>query len=388
MNEKILIVDDEQDILLFLEAVLKYRGFSVKTAQGGEEAIRHFRDEPFALVITDIKMPEIDGFELIKQIKILDQETEIIFMTGFPTIDNAVQALKYCEAFDFFTKPLNDIDQIVITINKALERRRLRIENKELVRALSQAKDVLECRVKERTNELIKVNEQLRSEITERMHAEHALILSLREKEVLLREIHHRVKNNMQVISSLLKLQSESVRDEKYILFFKESQDRIRSMSLVHEKLYHSENLAEIDFNEYIRDLVISLFHSYGISSAEIALNIDIENISLEIETAIPLGLVINELVSNSLKHAFSGDQKGEIKIVLCKIFEKEFELTIADNGKGMPKDLDFRNTESLGLQLVTDLAELQLEGEISLIRTRGTEFRIRFKEIRYDKRI
>ncbi len=388
MNENILIVDDEPDILEFIKSILENHEFSVKCAQSGEEAIKYFRIEPFALVITDIKMPKMDGFELIKQVKKLDSETEIIFMTGFPTIDNALAALKNFGAFDFFTKPLKDIEQLVVTINKALERRRLLIENKELVTALSQAKDDLERRVKDRTAELEKLNEQLRSEIVERRQAENALTMSLREKEVLLREIHHRVKNNMQVISSLLKLQSESVKDEKYVQFFKESQNRIRSMSLVHEKLYLSENMAEIDFKEYIREMVNSLLYSYGVGPSNIAVNMDIENISLEIETAVPLGLVINELVSNSIKHAFSEDRKGKIKITLFTIAENEFELTVKDNGKGIPKDLDFRKTESLGLQLVTDLAELQLEGKISLNRTDGTEFQIRFKDIRYEKRI
>ena len=205
---------------------------------------------------------------------------------------------------------------------------------------------------------------------------------SLKEKEVLLREIHHRVKNNLQVISSLLSLQSQYVTDKDALRMFKETQNRVRSMALAHEKLYQSENLAEINCSDYIERLADGLYRSYGINPKDIELNIDVKNISMDIDRAIPCGLVINELISNALKHAFPPQwrKKKKIKISLHKKETGELVLIVKDNGIGIPKELDFRKTESLGLRLVTALAEEQLGGRIKLNREEGTEFSISLK--------
>lgn len=218
------------------------------------------------------------------------------------------------------------------------------------------------------------------TDITERKHAEEQLKESLKEKEILLREIHHRVKNNMQVISSLLMLQEELSEDEKVIEMLKDSQNRIISMALIHEKLYRSENLSKIDLKEYIDDLVSGLFQSYGMSEDKVALNINAENVLLGIDSAIPFGLIINELVSNSLKHAFPEDKSGEINIFIRSTDEDMIELLIGDNGVGIPEDMDFRKTESLGLRIVKVLVEKQLHGGITLNRDKGTEFKIKFR--------
>ncbi|MEK6766091.1 MAG: ammonium transporter [Planctomycetota bacterium] len=214
---------------------------------------------------------------------------------------------------------------------------------------------------------------------------------SLEEKEVLLREIHHRVKNNMQVISSLLRLQSRNVRDEQQIEMLKESQNRIKAMALIHEKLYRSKDLANINFNDYIKNLVNDLFLSYKVSTSKVSLKMNIEAVSFGIDTAIPCGLIVNELVSNSLKYAFPKGKDGEIKISLRKIVDLKsdmYELTVSDNGAGIPRDLDIRKTESLGLRLITNLAENQLQGKVELNRNEGTEFQIKFKEAKYKERI
>jgi PAS domain S-box-containing protein len=217
-------------------------------------------------------------------------------------------------------------------------------------------------------------------DITERKLAEDKIKASLREKEVLLKEVHHRVKNNLQVISSLLNLQSRYVKDTEALEMFKESQTRVRSMALIHEKLYQSEDLARIDIAGYIRDLTTSLFHSYGASAATIKVKTDVHDILLDINTAIPCGLIINELVSNSLNHAFPDGRGGKLVIELRSHKDKHCSLIISDNGIGFPEDIDFRNTESLGMQLVITLVE-QLDGTIELDRSKGTEFRIRFSQ-------
>ncbi|MDL1967795.1 MAG: AAA family ATPase [Deltaproteobacteria bacterium] len=215
---------------------------------------------------------------------------------------------------------------------------------------------------------------------------------SLSEKEVLLREIHHRVKNNLQIISSLFSLQSAYIMDEHDIEIFKESQSRVRSMALIHERLYQSNDLAKIDFAEYTNKLVTHLLSLYAIHPETITLDISVVDVFLGIDIAIPCGLIINELVSNCLKHAFPESTKGKIRVELCMAAENlhvqneqssnMVALIVSDNGTGFPKDVDFRSTETLGLELVTTLVK-QLNGTIELNRSRGTEFRITFPSLR-----
>jgi PAS domain S-box-containing protein len=220
-------------------------------------------------------------------------------------------------------------------------------------------------------------------DMTEQKKAQEQIENSLKEKEVLLREIHHRVKNNMQIISSLLRLQSGYITEKKYKDMYIESQNRISTMSLIHEKLYQSRNFTKIEVGGYIKELVNGLFISYDINQGKVIAKIDIENVSLGINSAIPCGLIINELISNSLKYAFPDGKSGEVRISLCSIGDGYFELIIADNGKGLPIDMDFRKTESWGMRMVTILVENQLHGEISLNRDRGMEFHIKFKEVK-----
>jgi two-component sensor histidine kinase len=253
-------------------------------------------------------------------------------------------------------------------------------ERRRAEEALRRAHDELELRVQERTAELGRANETLQVEITERKRAEEQIQASLEEKEVLLKEIHHRVKNNLQVISSLLYLQSKKVEDGQTLEIFQDSQHRVRSMALVHERLYQSQDLARVDFVEYARRLTGYLFRSYGVDSNFIQLEINGNGVSLCVDTAIPCGLILNELVSNCLKHAFPGVGKGEIHIEIRSDHDGQVTLLIRDNGVGFPEDLDFRNTESLGLQLVSNLVA-QLEGTIELDRTAGTAFQMTFTE-------
>jgi PAS domain S-box-containing protein len=221
-------------------------------------------------------------------------------------------------------------------------------------------------------------------DITERKETEDQLLKVIDEKEMLLREIHHRVKNNMQIISSLLHLESSKVFDKRDAEFFTTVQDRIKSMGLIHGNLYQSEDISSIKFKEYVDNLTYQLFITHAASS-NIKLVTDIMDITLNMETAIPLGLIVNELVSNSLKYAFP-DFKGEMFISIHSKGE-EFELIIKDNGVGIPKDLDLQKSKGLGLQLVNSLVE-QLEGTIELDKNHGTKYKITFKELKYKKRI
>lgn len=217
----------------------------------------------------------------------------------------------------------------------------------------------------------------------ERKEAEDKLKTSLAEKEVLLREIHHRVKNNLQIITSLLNLQSRHIEDEPALDMFQESRNRVRSMALVHEKLYRSNDLAKVDFSEYIQSLGRHLFMSYGINSAVIDLDVRVSDVFLDINTSIPCGLIINELISNSLKHAFYGRKQGKIHVGLGPGKNGKYKLLVKDDGVGLPKGLDVKKTESLGLQLVTMLVE-QLQGTLRIENKKGTAIEIIFERLDY----
>ncbi len=230
-------------------------------------------------------------------------------------------------------------------------------------------------------NQPIGVEGSLR-DITDRKKMELELRKSLEEKEMLVKEIHHRVKNNLMVISSLLNLQSRYIKDKKALSMFKESQNRAKSMALIHERLYRSTDLKSIDFGDYLRTLATDLYRTYVPEPSRIELDMNVEKVMIDINTAIPLGLIVNELLSNSMKHAFPGKREGEINLEFG-ITDDEFVLVVGDNGIGFPEDLEFQNTSSLGLQLVNTLTR-QISGIIELDTTNGTLFSIKFKEMEY----
>ncbi len=282
-------------------------------------------------------------------------------------------------------------------------------EQKRAEKILLNAKDNLEIKVQERTKELL---------------------TAIQEKELLLREIHHRVKNNLQIISSLLNLQIPYIKDSESIEFFKESQNRVKSISMIHEKLYQSNNLQKIDFESYLSNIMVNLFQTYGVNQDRISYEINCEDIKLNMETSVPCGLIITELVTNSIKHAFpdpdyrplnkASGNNSNYKVTVLLYLENEYiNLVIKDNGIGFPENLDYKNTESLGLKLVNTLIN-QLDGTIGLDKSRrnevfrqqksmisasrrkirdfsgreskiqgeGTQFSIRFKELKYEERI
>jgi PAS domain S-box-containing protein len=215
------------------------------------------------------------------------------------------------------------------------------------------------------------------TDITSRKLAEEKIKTSLHEKEILLKEIHHRVKNNLQVISSLLNLQSSYLEDEKAREMLRNSMDRVKTMANIHTMLYQSEDMTRVDFGSFIRDLAARLQQSCGIPASPVEVHTDIADVSLTIETSVPCGLILNELVSNALKHAFPEGRGGEVTIGMAAE-EDRFILTVSDNGIGFPETVDFRNTKSLGLELVNILVG-QLNGAITLAVEGGTRFTITF---------
>ncbi len=228
---------------------------------------------------------------------------------------------------------------------------------KHLHVSLLQSHNELEKRVEERTGELSQ---------------------SLREKEALLREIHHRVKNNMAVVSSLLSLEARKIKDAGVRSLFEESQQRVRSMALVHEKLYQTKDLSSINFEDYIKSIVSEIISTYRIDTSAIAAEINIEGIELDLESAVPCGLIINELLTNAFKHAFPKNRKGLLSVNFTKT-DGAFTLTIKDNGVGLPEGFDYKGASTLGLQLVNILTD-QLGGTLRIKSDKGTEAVVMFK--------
>ena len=247
-------------------------------------------------------------------------------------------------------------------------------QRKETERQLEHYSRNLEQLVDERTS-------KLEEEVDKSILHQKALENSLVEKELLIKEVHHRVKNNMQVISSLLSIQAEGAGDEVYSSLLNESQQRIKSMALIHETLYQSKDLLKIDFQEYIESLTNSLSRSYTVPGVSVFVDVTVENVLLDLATAVPCGLIINELVSNALKHAFHDKEETGIIDIDFVSTDCSYDLRIADNGVGLPSGFDLSKNTSMGLEIVTILTD-QLEGTLSAYNDGGAVFQIQFPRI------
>jgi len=403
---RILIVDDSATNLRFLSDILSASGYEVSLSQDGAAAMRLVQTELPDLILLDVVMPNLDGFKVCQFLKSNEKtrSVPVVFMTSLIETSDKIRAFRMGAA-DYITKPFQ-AEEVLARVETLLSlytiRKKLETRNDELLRAneeladvnvelsreimerkqaeavVRQYQDQLEDLVRERTAELARANTSLKAEISERKRAEKKALVSLREKEILLKEVHHRVKNNLQIISSLLELQSDYIHDEQSLRFFRESQDRIKAMALVHERLYASADLASINVCEYLKNLTSQLVLSYVVDPGCIDLEFDVGDFCLGIEEAIPCGLIVNELVSNSLKHAFPGRPGGKIAVTCSTDAEDMVILSVSDNGVGIPEELDINRSETLGLQIVFLLAR-QLRGTVNVRNDGGSSFAIRF---------
>jgi two-component sensor histidine kinase/ActR/RegA family two-component response regulator len=346
-GHEILIVDDTPGNLLLLTVIFTNKGYKVRQASNGRLALRSMEIKAPDLVLLDINMPEMDGYEVCRRIK-SDKRTgtvPVIFISAFSEISEKVKGFN-AGGVDYITKPFEPTE--------VLARAATHIRLRELTERLEQ-------KVGEATRDLSATNQQLRE--------------ALAEREVLLKEVHHRVKNNLQIISSLLDLQSESISDHQSRSIFQESRNRIWSMAMIHEMLYDTGAFMSIDFGRYLEKLTESLFMCY-VPDGRIARHVEVGDVCLGLDEAIPCGLIVNELVSNALKYAFPDGRAGEVKVVVNRADDGLIKLTVEDDGVGLPQDLDFRETGTLGLQLVNLLVK-QMRGTIELKNASGTIFQI-----------
>jgi two-component sensor histidine kinase len=339
---KVLILEDVPFDAELMEYEMRREGLNfssriVETEEDFTSALNEFKPD---VILADHSLPHFDGISALEITKNTSPFTPFIFVSGKIGNEFAVDMLKN-GAKDYVFK--NNLTKLVPAIKRVITERD---ELEELKNSRNQLQEALE------------------------------------EKEMLLKEIHHRVKNNLMIISNLLELQSYYIKDKADLNVFRDSKTRADSMALIHEKLYQSTDLKRINFREYIHSLAFDIFDTYNIAPDRIKLVINVENIILDVNTAIPLGLIINELLTNSLKYAFPDDKKGIITIIFSKT-DNIFTLIIKDNGIGLKHGIDFRNTDSLGLEIVNNLTR-QIDGNVELDYEGGSEFRITFKELEY----
>ena len=349
----ILVVDDHPGQLLSHEAILRELGERLVTARSGREALQRLMDEDFAVILLDVNMPDMDGFEtasLIHQHPRFEK-TPIVFVTGAqPTTLDRLKGYRV-GAVDYVEVPVvPEILRSKVAVFVDLNRKR---------------------------RDLQRLNDALQAEIAQRRNAEEAVRHS-REKEVLLQEIHHRVKNNLQIITSLLRMQSRAVQDPAFSEALRDCQNRVASMALIHDKLYRARDLARVSFAEYVRDLTNNILTSYALPARSVRVRLDIDDLSLSLDCAVPCGLILNELMSNCLKHAFPVGHSGTVYVGLHAEGEEELCLVVRDDGVGVPADVDLGRTSSLGWRLIRALVE-QLGGVVQCQTAGGTSVEIRF---------
>jgi two-component sensor histidine kinase/DNA-binding NarL/FixJ family response regulator len=397
----ILIVEDNANDRRLLRFTLEHHGCRVIEARDGREgldlAIRHKPD----IIVSDALMPHMDGFQLLRTLKADPHLKSIpfLFYSATYTGEQEEKLALSLGAEAFMVKPTEPEEFWARTcaIMRGLEARQKMPDQREIIESeeeyLEEYSRIVATKLEKKVgeleealsllrkdeDELRRMNAELTREIGERKRMEEKIRASLAEKEVLLREVHHRVKNNLQIITTLLDLQFENIDDKQALSAIRVSQERIKSMALVHEKLYQTMDLARIDFAGYIESLTIYLCSSHMTDPEQISLTMEVGDVALVIDKAIPCGLIINELVSNSLTHAFPEGRKGNVTIRFHADDQGVVTLMVADDGVGLPPGMDFRDTKSMGLQLVTMMTK-QLQGEISLLNEGGASFTIRFK--------
>lgn len=351
-NRTILVVDDNPENLEVLKSILTRQNYTVRAANNGEIALKSIYAYPPDLILLDICMPGLTGFDVCKILKEEEKTRDIpvIFLTALADSQDIVTGFE-TGAVDYITKPFHSIELL-----KRVETH-LELKNQHLI---------LEQKVKERTKELEEKNRLLEN--------------ALEEKKVLLVEVHHRVRNNLQFISGLLFLQLSEYEDEMVRELLRNYQNRIQSLTLVHAELYKSGDFINVDLVSYIKKLTRRLVSVYGYKQENIKLAINVEDFVIDINLAIPCGLILNELISNSLKHGFKETKEGKIEVALKYDGLEDYMITISHNGKQPGRDIDFERPATIGLQMINMMLE-QLHGSLDVVCKEQTVFVVNFEK-------
>lgn len=337
MKTQILVVEDDGTIAMRLERLLDKWGYGVMSTGSGEEAVTLAKEYRPDVAVLDIRLNDdescLDGIDTAQRLR-AEFGIPAIYLTAYAD-DEVLQRARATEPYGYLVKPLQEL-----SLRSTLEMAVARIQADARLTALAQ------------------------------------------EREILIREIHHRVKNNMAAIIGLLSLMEDRVQDEQALHVLQQGSDRIRAMTSVHQMLYHSNDITHIGMREYLTDIVYHLFHSYGVSFKKVALQVEVDAVMFELDRAVPCGMLVNELVSNSLKYAFPGDASGMLTVALHDAGDAGYELLVRDTGVGLPEGADMPAERSLGMTLIAAWSE-QLHGEYTFQKPDGTAsgtcFRLNF---------
>lgn len=343
-NISVLFVDDNETIRTLYRRILEKHVNHLYIAENGSHGLELYLKHKPDLVITDMVMPVMNGLEMVKEIKKIAPEAKFVVMSAYSEKDSFVESI-HLGVDGYLMKP---------------------VEAKKLLSLIDEFAGIT----------LMKW--ELERKEKKRQEAEEYLKKSLEEKDVLLREVHHRVKNNMQIISSILSMQSRSIEDPRLQEILQESQNRIRSMALIHENLYNHKSLANIMFSTYVKSLCGNIARTYANQQAYVQFDYKMDDAYLPMDIAIPCGLIINELISNSFKYAFVNQPNGVISILFENKQDNSYALTVADNGSGIPPEVNINKTKSLGMKIIRKLVQ-QIDGELQTDFSNGTKFTIIF---------
>jgi two-component sensor histidine kinase len=351
----ILIVDDTPANLELLGGMLKQKGYKVRAALNGNLALQAARNLPPDLILLDVNMPGMDGYEVCRYLKSDStlHTIPVIFISAYNETPDKLRAFS-SGGVDYITKPFQ-LDEVLARVDIHLQ--------------------------------LTHIGE-LKREIAERKQTQEMLVQSLQEKETLIRELYHRTKNTLQVMISMLLIQANDYPgNEELQSLVKKTEHRVRVISLVHQMLYQSNDLSRISIRQYINKLAELILESFDIPEDKVTLKTEIHDQYYVLDTAIPLGMILNELVTNSLKYAFPGGRKGEICITL-KNENSVNTLNYMDNGAGVPAGFDFRKQETLGLKLIHNIGELQMTGHVAMFSNSGVSCLFEFPDNLYSVRV
>jgi two-component sensor histidine kinase len=359
---RVLHVEDSLNDAALIERSLTKAGYVVSCERvvNERDMLAALAKQPWDVIIADYRLPDFDAPSALSLLHESGHDIPFIVVSGSLGEELAV-ALMRAGAQDYVLK--DNLARLAPAVEREIGDARTRRGRDLAERALSDSEDRFTVQGAELDRQ------------TERLH----------QRETMLREIHHRVKNNMQVMSSLLSLQSRAASNPETSRMLLENQNRIQSMALLHEILYQSEDLAEVDFSKYIRRMVAHLFRSYGVDHGQIRLHSELDPVGLELDDALPCGLLISEVISNSLKHGFPPGCEGEVRIQLRRLSATMIALVLSDNGVGIPENLDWATSRSLGLRLVRALAQ-QLQAQLDIRSQGGTEVKLIFTPKRKDR--
>ncbi len=386
---KILVIDDKDDARYFLKVLFEGKGHKVSSATNGNEALDILKENKIDLIISDILMPDMDGFEFCKIVK-TDNEmkhTPFVFYTA-TYVDKKDEEFSLELGADLFLRKPMDPD----TLMKELSGLMKQIEDKTYKyqeMKLKTEKDIYKLYNRRLIKKLEDKIVQLESEIERRSKAEMKLHKTIQEKEILLKELYHRTRNNMQVIISMLRLYSTKLLNERWNEEAIENIiSKIRTMALVHQKLYESQDLSHVNLREYFESMLKMLKESYFDVLDECEIKIDLEDVKVLLDTAIPLGFILNELLTNACKHAFTDEQKKMIHIKLHQNDMKQMVLCVEDNGIGLPDNFNIQSDDNIGLILISSLVDNQLGGKIEHKYENGLKWKVTIDKEVYSERV